>query len=50
MTDEELESVMECLRFAVEPEGVNPTEEEAEAIARGRRERAAGEVVKWRHV
>lgn len=48
--EEELSAVMEYLRFLVEPEEVEPTEEEVEAVARGRRERAAGEVVKWRDV
>lgn len=50
LSEEELDAVMEYLRFVLEPEEVEPTEEEAEVVARGRKERAAGEVVRWRNV
>ncbi len=35
LSEEDLDAVMEYLRFVLEPEEVEPTEEEAEAVARG---------------
>ncbi|RJR41438.1 MAG: hypothetical protein C4567_09275 [Deltaproteobacteria bacterium] len=48
LSEDALEGVLEYIRFAQEPEEVEPTEEELKAIARGKEEIAKGEVVSWR--
>ena len=48
LSEEALEGVLEYIRFIQEPEEVEPTAEEAAAIARGKKEIARGEVVRWR--
>jgi hypothetical protein len=48
LTDDALEGVLEYIRFIQEPEEVEPTAEEVAAIARGKKEIARGEVVRWR--
>jgi hypothetical protein len=48
LSEEALEGVLEYIRFIQEPEEVEPTEGEIEAIARGKEEISKGEVVRWR--
>ncbi|NSW83182.1 MAG: hypothetical protein HPY90_07890 [Syntrophothermus sp.] len=48
MSEEDLRAVLDYVRLLQEPEEVEPTEEEREAIARGREEYARGEYMKWR--
>lgn len=48
LSEEALEGVLEYIRFIQEPEEVEPTAEEVAAIARGKKEIARGEVVRWR--
>lgn len=48
LSEDSLEGVLEYIRFIQEPEEVEPTAEEVAAIARGKREIARGEVVRWR--
>ncbi|KUK11900.1 MAG: Uncharacterized protein XD51_1184 [Moorella sp. 60_41] len=48
LTEEELEAVRDYISFLREPEEVIPTEEEREALVRGREEYKRGEYVKWR--
>lgn len=48
LSEDDLEGVLEYIRFIQEPEEVEPTEEEVAAIARGKEEIARGEVVRWR--
>lgn len=48
LSDDALEGVLDYIRFIQEPEEVEPTEEEMEAIAKGKEEIAKGEVVSWR--
>jgi len=48
LTEEELEAVRDYINFLREPEEVIPTEEEREALVRGREEYERGEYVKWR--
>lgn len=48
LTEEELEAVIDYINFLREPEEVTPTEEEREALARGREEYNRGEYARWR--
>ena len=48
LSEDALEGVLEYIKFVQEPEEVEPTEKEIEAIARGKEEIARGEVVRWR--
>jgi len=48
LSEDDLEGVLEYIRFIQEPEEVEPTTEEVAAIARGKQEIARGEVVRWR--
>jgi len=48
LSEDDLEGVLEYIRFIQEPEEVEPTTEEMAAIARGKQEIARGEVVRWR--
>ena len=48
LQDDALEGVLEYIRFIQEPEEVEPTTEEVAAIARGKKEIARGDVVRWR--
>jgi hypothetical protein len=48
LSEDDLEGVLEYIRFIQEPEEVEPTEEELKAIAEGEKEVAWGEVVRWR--
>lgn len=48
LSEEDLQGVLEYIRFIQEPEEVEPTQEEVAAIARGKEEIARGEVVRWR--
>ncbi len=48
LSEDSLEGVLDYIRFIQEPEEVEPTAEEVAAIARGKREIARGEVVRWR--
>jgi hypothetical protein len=48
LSDDDLEGVLEYIRFIQEPEEVEPTAEEVSAIVRGKEEIARGEVVRWR--
>jgi len=50
LSEDALEGVLEYIRFIQEPEEVEPTEKEIEAIARGKKEIAWGEVVCWRDI
>jgi hypothetical protein len=48
LSEDALEGVLDYIRFIQEPEEVEPTAEDAAAIARGKQEIARGEVVRWR--
>ena len=48
LSQEALEGVLEYIKFVQEPEEVEPTADEIEAVARGKEEIAKGEVVRWR--
>lgn len=50
LSEEALEAVIEYLRFIQEPEDVEPTEEELEAIARRGEAYEKGEYVRWRDI
>ena len=50
MGEEELEAVWDYVRLLREPEEVESTAEEREAIFRGRAEYDRGEYVKWRDI
>jgi hypothetical protein len=48
LSEDDLEGVLEYIRFIQEPEEVEPTEEERAIIARGKEEIASGDLVDWR--
>ena len=48
LREEDLEGVLDYIRFIQEPEEVEPTEEEIAIIARGKEEIASGDLVDWR--
>jgi hypothetical protein len=48
LSEDALEGVLEYIQFIQEPEEVEPTADEIEAVARGKEEIAKGEVVRWR--
>ena len=50
LSEDALEGVLEYIQFIQEPEEVEPTADEIEAIARGKEELAKGEVVRWRDI
>ena len=50
LPEESLEAVLEYVRFIQEPEEVEPTEAEVQAINRGREEYAKGEYAAWRDI
>ena len=50
LREEDLEGVLDYIRFIQEPEEVEPTAEEIANIARGKAEIAKGEVVWWRDI
>jgi hypothetical protein len=50
LSQEALEGVLEYIKFIQEPEEVEPTADEIEAVARGKEEIAKGEVVRWRDI
>ena len=50
LSDEALKAVLDYVQFIQEPEEVEPTEDEARAIAKGREEFSRGEYVKWREI
>jgi hypothetical protein len=50
LSEDDLEGVLEYIRFIQEPEEVEPTAEDAAAIARGKQEIARGEVLSWRDI
>jgi len=50
LPEDSLEAVLEYARFIQEPEEVEPSEEERQAIAKGKEEIARGEVVRWRDI
>jgi hypothetical protein len=50
LSEEALEGVLEYIKFMKEPPEVEATEEELEAIARGRDEYERGEYVRWRDI
>ncbi len=50
MNEEELAAVMDYIRLLKEPEEVAPTEEERQAIARGKKEYSRGEYAKWHDI
>jgi PHD/YefM family antitoxin component YafN of YafNO toxin-antitoxin module len=50
MTEEELEAVRDYIYFLRDPEQVEPTREEREALIRGRAEYAHGDYVRWRDI
>jgi hypothetical protein len=50
LREEELEGVLDYIRFIQEPEEVEPTAEEIAIIARGKEEIARGEVMPWRDI
>ena len=47
MKEEDLEGVLDYIYLIQEPEEVEPTKEELEAIKRGQEEYARGDYVKW---
>ena len=48
LREEDLEGVLDYIRFIQEPEEVEPTAEEIAIIARGKEEIATGDLVDWR--
>jgi hypothetical protein len=50
LSEDDLEGVLEYIRFIQEPEEVEPTEEELKAIAEGEEAYSKGENVRWRDV
>ncbi len=50
LSEDALEGVLEYIRFIQEPEEVEATEEELQAIAKGEEAYAKGEYVRWRDV
>jgi len=50
LREEDLEGVLDYIRFIQEPEEVEPTAEEIAIIARGKEEIARGEVMPWRDI
>lgn len=50
LSEDDLEGVLEYIRFIQEPEEVEPTEEESKAIAEGEEAYSKGEYVRWRDV
>lgn len=50
LSEEELQAVWDYVNFLRESEEVEPTNEELEALARGRAEFERGEYVEWRHL
>jgi hypothetical protein len=48
LSEDDLEGVLEYIRFIQEPEEVEPSEEEIAIIARGKEEIASGDLVDWR--
>ena len=50
LSEDALEGVLEYIQFIQEPEEVEPTAGEIEAIARGKEEIAKGEYVRWRDI
>lgn len=48
LREEDLEGVLDYIRFIQEPEEVEPTAEEIAIIARGKEEIASGDLVDWR--
>jgi hypothetical protein len=48
LREEDLEGVLDYIRFIQEPEEVEPTAEEVAIIARGKEEIASGDLVDWR--
>jgi hypothetical protein len=50
LSEDDLEGVLEYIRFIQEPEEVEPTEEELKAIAKGEEAYAKGKYVRWRDV
>jgi hypothetical protein len=48
LREEDLEGVLDYIRFIQEPEEVEPTEEEIAIIARGKEEIASADLVDWR--
>ncbi len=50
LTEDALEGVLEYIRFIQEPEEVEATEEELQAIAKGEEAYAKGEYLKWRDI
>ena len=50
LREEDLEGVLDYIRFIQEPEEVEPTEGELKAIAQGEDAYAKGEYVRWRDI
>ena len=50
LSEEDLEGVLDYIRFIQEPEEVEPTGEEIAIIARGKEEIARGEVMPWQDI
>jgi hypothetical protein len=48
LREEDLEGVLDYIRFIQEPEEVEPTAEEIAIIAKGKEEIASGDLVDWR--
>ncbi|MCX6089142.1 MAG: hypothetical protein NTX88_01945 [Candidatus Atribacteria bacterium] len=47
LKEEELEGVLDYINLIQEPEEVEPTEEEKEAIRQGREDHQKGDFIKW---
>lgn len=50
MSEEELQAVRDYINLLREPEEVEPTDEELEALTKGRAEFERGEYVRWRDI
>lgn len=48
LKDEELEGVMDYIKLIQEPEEIEPTQEEKEAIKQGREDFQKGDFIRWK--
>ena len=50
LPEDALEGVLDYVHFIQEPEDAEPTEDELKAIAKGEKEFAKGQYVRWRDI